>query len=221
MLEQKHRQELKHMKIAIIYVRPGQTNPRDMFKNDPPDSFWKFVNILGQRINISEHDGYKGDVVTGEVYYTKWKGLQVIFHLAPLLDAEGHRRLIGNDIAIIFYHDDLLGSFDPSEVGSLGAVPQIYAIIQPYKNNRYRLAILSGLNIKEYGPALPVKSYTEEDLRETLFTKIHNGFFEAAIFSPPMNRLFFTPREQTLKEIVSHYPYESKTERKKREKNRM
>lgn len=39
-------------------------------------------------------------------YYTVWKGLEIILHVSTLMSAEQQRRLIGNDIGLIFYQDE-------------------------------------------------------------------------------------------------------------------
>jgi hypothetical protein len=54
--------------------------------------------------------------------------------VSAMMNAEGHRRLIGNDIAIlIFLEEDEDFTFDPTGVGNLGTVPQVFAVVQPYK----------------------------------------------------------------------------------------
>jgi hypothetical protein len=52
-----------------------------------------------------------------------------MFHIAPWLNKEQHRRLVGNDICVIIYYEDVLFpknprpfSFDLSGVGSVGQV---------------------------------------------------------------------------------------------------
>jgi len=85
----------------------------------------------------------------------------VIYHLAPMMGAEGHRRLIGNDICITFFLEEgtplfprsppcrpylssppsplffislFLGHnvvFDPTQIAELGQVPQVFAVVQP------------------------------------------------------------------------------------------
>jgi len=47
---------------------------------------------------------------------------------------------------------------------------------------------------------------------------VHNGYLEAKRYSPPINRLFFTPRGQKLKDIVARYPFENTKDRQAREK---
>jgi len=52
----------------------------------------------------SDWKGYRGEVgdlgadAKVYVYHAVWRGLETIFHVAPLMDAEQHRRLCGNDI---------------------------------------------------------------------------------------------------------------------------
>jgi hypothetical protein len=56
------------------------------------------------------------------------------------LNAEEKRRLIGNDIMMIFYFDAPLAcNFSLSGVDTFGEVPQCFAVVQP-----------NGENTKEY-----------------------------------------------------------------------
>jgi hypothetical protein len=50
-----------------------------------------------------------------------------MFHLAPWMEKEQHRRLIGNDIGFIVYYDDptCMTSFNPAFLEGLGTVPQV------------------------------------------------------------------------------------------------
>lgn len=90
------------MKMGVLYVRPGQTSPTEWFQNGingdclHPD-FWNFMNTLGDTIDLSEWSGYRGDMgAEGSTYYTKWDNqIDCIFHVSSLMNAEGHRRLIG------------------------------------------------------------------------------------------------------------------------------
>jgi hypothetical protein len=56
--------------------------------------------------------------------------------VAPILNAEEKRRLIGNDIAILFFLDepDTSVKFSVSGIDSFGEVPQVYAVVQPCGN---------------------------------------------------------------------------------------
>ena len=62
-----------------------------------------------------------------------------MYHVAPILSADEHRRLIGNDLAIIFFLDEG-AEFDPSQVTALGKVPMIYIVVTPYQD-AYRLVL--------------------------------------------------------------------------------
>lgn len=95
--------------MGVLYVKKGQQTPKEWFSNglspDLPLSplFWEFMNKFGHEINLATWTGYFGDMgAKGKTYYTKWDDtIDCIFHLAPMMDAEGHRRLIGNDIGIL------------------------------------------------------------------------------------------------------------------------
>ena len=49
-----------------------------------------------------------------------------------MMGAEGHRRLIGNDVGVIFYLD---GDFqlDPTHISLLGTVPQVFGVVQRFR----------------------------------------------------------------------------------------
>lgn len=57
----------------------------------------------------------------------------MVYHVAPLLNAEEKRRLIGNDIAVMFFLDepDTSVKFPLSGLDTFGEVPQVFAVIQP------------------------------------------------------------------------------------------
>jgi len=42
--------------------------------------------------------GKTGEDAATETYYAKWNDIDIIFHMAPGMSAEQHRRLCGNDI---------------------------------------------------------------------------------------------------------------------------
>lgn len=63
----------------------------------------------------------------------------MMFHVAPWLTSEMHRRLIGNDICVLVYYDEPNPalSLNPLVFDGLGTVPQVFAVVQPFKN-KYR-----------------------------------------------------------------------------------
>jgi hypothetical protein len=63
----------------------------------------------------------------------------VCYHIAPNLNAEEKRRLIGNDIAMIYYFDSTNEKcqFDLSGIDTFGEVPQVFTVIQPSPHNNF------------------------------------------------------------------------------------
>lgn len=50
------------------------------------------------RISLLTAQGESGEDSKTPAYYRRWNNIDVIFHLAPLMSPEQHRRLCGNDI---------------------------------------------------------------------------------------------------------------------------
>ena len=90
-----------------------------------------------------------------------------------MMGAEGHRRLMGNDIACIFYQEET--PFEVTCVDKLGTVPQIFFVVRPEKvNNKtgYRFATINRVNVKSYGPELPKDLlFDNSNFKDFLLTK--------------------------------------------------
>jgi len=108
-----------------------------------------------------------------------------------------------NDIVIIFYLEK--GKFDPTLVGKLGTVPQVFAVVRPEPNQHFSVGFFSNINIKETLPRIPVHQLSPLDTKQLILTKLHNGLIMTRQ-CPPLNRLFFVPRGEKLKEILAKYP---------------
>jgi hypothetical protein len=220
-IEKKHSQKVTKFKVAVLYVKNGQKTMPDVFANKPPEGhgFYKLLDSMADKINLKGWTKYRGDFGSDsdeKSYYTEWKvscpslllrlssckGVSMMFHVAPWLNSEMHRRLIGNDICVLVYFDepDPATSLDPIVFDGLGTVPQVFTVVQPINEQQYRLGFFHRSNLKRYGPDCPPSDYvfSREDLRDYLFTKLHNGF-AMGMQCPPMNRLFITPRAATLK----------------------
>jgi len=107
--------------------------------------------------------------------------------------------------------------FDPTAASLLGTVPQIFAIIQPV-GDKYRIGFFANINIKPFDPPLPMQEmYDPQFTKDLVLTKLYNGLVQAN-YCPPMNRLFYVPRKETIESIVVTYPMETRRERRAREK---
>jgi len=216
-LEEKHCQKRAVMKIGIVYCKKDQIEASTMFANRADDcspEFWRFLDEnLGQKINLEGWTKYRGDMrPPGTAWYDQWNQIEVIYHVAPILNPEEIRRLIGNDIAMIFYLDDGGANddcfFPLNNVDQFGDVPQVFAVVQPQRMKNdisYRMAFFSKNNINPTTPNTPMMPMTAAYAKKALLTKLHNGLVQTT-YCPPMNRLFSVPRKATLTAIVEKYP---------------
>jgi len=200
-VEKNHPQMRTTLKIGIIYCKKGQSDPQEMFQNGRngdvcSDSFWEFLKLLGKEIELSDWTGYRGDFgadVHGKTFFQNWKNVQIMYHVAPMMDGESHRRLIGNDVAIIFFLEK--GKFSLSNISSLGTVPQIFSVVKPTKTGKYKIASFCNINIKPYFPAMPSFQIDPPVLKELLLTKLYNGVMMTT-YCPPLARFFFFAKKK-------------------------
>jgi len=109
----------------VLYAKPGQKDIEGIWKNAPPanSQFYKFLDAIADRVVVDEAwKKYRGEMgvlgadLTTKVYYKKWNDVEVIFHVAPLMDEEQHRRLCGNDLGtsiFSFFHSLCRGLMFP------------------------------------------------------------------------------------------------------------
>lgn len=102
-LEEKHRQNPVAFKIAILYSVGTELSLPDFFAHkEASPGFWKFIELIGTKIELNGWKRYRGDFVcsntTQQSYYKEFKNIEIMYHLSMMMDSEQHRRLIGNDV---------------------------------------------------------------------------------------------------------------------------
>ncbi len=109
-LEMEHSRNANCYRFAVVYGKADQKTEAEMFLNrEGSPEFEQFLSLLGDRIELKGWSGYSGglnqedSVTCSHSYYTTWQGLEIMFHVSTMMSAEQQRRLIGNDIGMIFF----------------------------------------------------------------------------------------------------------------------
>lgn len=117
-----------------------------------------------------------------------------MFHVSNLMNAEQQRRLIGNDTAIIYFHDSEKKPF-PSDAPR-SVMGQVFAVVKPVDGgSKLQFGIMSRKTVREFGPAMPINpvfdvltSAGREVFRSFLLSKVLNGY-RSATLSPPLDKM--------------------------------
>ncbi|KOC65369.1 GTPase-activating Rap/Ran-GAP domain-like protein 3 [Habropoda laboriosa] len=203
-----------NFKFGVIYARNGQTTDDEMLSNEKGSpGFDKFLEILGERIQLKNWDKYrggldvKGDMTGKESYYTVYAGHEVMYHVSTMLPYSKdnpqqleRKRHIGNDIVNIVYTDDpnAIDTFNPNCIRS--QFTHVFAVVSTEENGKgWRVAIYCDESVPLFGPSLPCPPVFEDPyaLREFLLVKLING--EKATFNTPT---FAQKRERTLDALL-------------------
>merc|ERR1711916_329267 len=110
----------------------------------------------GDEIQLLGHKGFKGQLsVTeeGKSFYKKWRDWEIMYHVACLMNGEQQRRLIGNDVAMIFFHDSDKEEFNTNCPRS--TMTQQFILVQPLPNMRYKVACFHRIALARFPPAMP------------------------------------------------------------------
>lgn len=110
---------VSHFKFGVLYQKFGQTTEEELFGNSGTSSaFEAFLNLLGKRIQLKDHKGYRGGLDiqnnhTGdEAIYEVFKEREIMFHVSTMLPYTENdpqqlqrKRHIGNDIVAIVFQE--------------------------------------------------------------------------------------------------------------------
>jgi len=195
-IEEKHSLAKQELVIGVIYCKHGQVDPMKMLANsDPSSAFNEFLKLMG----VLRSKGTTLDD-SGTSNRRRWNRRAVVWHVAPDMSEDQQRRLIGNDVALLFFKDE--GEpFDPQQIIALGSIPQVFVVVQPHKD-KYRIGFFNKSSMLAYGPSLLKNAlFTSKLIVDYILVKIYNGVVTSMV-CPPMNKLFERPRAAAMAEVI-------------------
>jgi len=220
-----HKSEFK---VGVLYIKDGQETEEEFFtNNDHSPEFERFLDFLGERIQLRGFTGFSGgldtlyDLTGDKAVFTRWNNNQFMFHVSTLLPADEHddqklqrKRHIGNDIVCLVFLSSSRAKFRPSAIKS--NFLHVYIVIRPLppsvsvnnnnesKVRQYQVAVITRGLVIPYGPPLPSTGRFDEnqDFRNWLMTKIVNAE-RASYKSPKFATMQERTRRQMLDEIIN------------------
>ncbi|XP_053959716.1 rap1 GTPase-activating protein 1 isoform X2 [Anastrepha ludens] len=179
-------------KFGVLYQRYGQTTEEELFSNNNSSpAFEEFLDVLGQRIKLKDHRGYRGglDIQNGHTgdtaIYEVFKEREIMFHVSTMLPyTEGdpqqlqRKRHIGNDIVAIVFQESNT-PFSPDMIAS--HFLHAFIVVQPLEpntpNTRYKVSVTARDDVPFFGPTLPNPAVFRkgQDFKEFILTKLINA----------------------------------------------
>ncbi|XP_037708579.1 rap1 GTPase-activating protein 1 isoform X3 [Drosophila subpulchrella] len=183
---------VSHFKFGVLYQRYGQTTEEELFGNQQTSpAFDEFLDILGERIRLKDHRGYRGglDIQNGHTgdtaVYEVFKEREIMFHVSTLLPhTEGdpqqlqRKRHIGNDIVAIVFQETNT-PFSPDMIAS--HFLHAFIVVQPIEPNtphtRYKVSVTARDDVPFFGPTLPSPAVFRkgQEFKEFILTKLINA----------------------------------------------
>lgn len=220
-------------KFGVMYQKFGQVTEEAIFGNRAHSpAMEEFLQLLGQKVRLSEHTGYRGGLDTRHgqtgthAIFEKYLGNEIMFHVSTLLpyvdgDEQQLQRKchIGNDIVAIVFQE-VNTPFAPDMIAS--HFLHAYIVVQPIDPctsiTRYRVSLVAQKDVPPFGPPLPPGAIFDKGLafKDFLLAKLVNGeraCYQAAKFQVLHQRTRATLlanlakdlREQTVEYISSNY----------------
>ncbi|XP_076762842.1 rap1 GTPase-activating protein 1 isoform X3 [Xylocopa sonorina] len=194
---------VSRFKFGVLHQRAGQVTEEQLFGNRQiTPAFQEFLDLLGQKIDLKDHKGYRGGLDTrhgqtgDSAVYEVFRGREVLFHVASLLpyspgDSQQlqRKRHIGNDIVAIIFQEEPT-PFSPDMIAShfLHAFIVVQVVDPCTPNARYKVSITARNDVPWFGPALPTPAVFLRgvEFKEFLLTKLvnaENSAYKAEKFS--------------------------------------
>jgi len=183
---------VSNFKFGVLYQRYGQTTEEQLFGNvHSSAALDEFLELLGQRIQLKDHKGYRGGLDTqfghtgDEAVYEVFKDREIIFHVSTLLpyrDSDPQqlqrKRHIGNDIVAIVFQESNT-PFSPDMIAShfLHAFIVVQVLDPNSPNTRYKVSVTARDDVPFFGPTLPSPAVFKKgpEFKEFLLTKLINA----------------------------------------------
>lgn len=122
---------VSEFKFGVLYQKYGQSTEEELFcNNNTSPALDQFLSLLGQRIQLKDHRGYRGglDIQNGhtgeEAIYEIFKEREIMFHVSTLLPYRDNdpqqlqrKRHIGNDIVAVVFQEENT-PFSPDMIAS-------------------------------------------------------------------------------------------------------
>lgn len=183
---------VSNFKFGVLYQTYGQTTEEELFaNNNSSPALEEFLDVLGQRIRLKDHRGYRGglDIQNGhtgdQAVYEVFKEREIMFHVSTMLPyTEGdpqqlqRKRHVGNDIVAIVFQDANT-PFSPDMIAS--HFLHAFIVIQPLEpntpNTRYKVSVTARDDVPFFGPTLPNPAVFQKgpEFKEFLLTKLINA----------------------------------------------
>ncbi|XP_065217171.1 rap1 GTPase-activating protein 1 isoform X3 [Planococcus citri] len=224
---------VSQFKFGVLYQRLGQTSEEELFSNQRASpAFQQFLNLLGKKIQLKDHKGYRGGLDTQfgqtgeEAVYETFKDREIMFHVSTMLPYTENdpqqlqrKRHIGNDIVAIVFQEENT-PFSPDMIAShfLHAFIVVQVIDPNSPNTRYKVHVTARDDVPFFGPTLPNPPIFRHgpEFKEFLLTKLinaENACYKAQKFanlelrtrSSLLNSLCDELRDKT-KEFIGHEP---------------
>ena len=194
---------VNNYKFGCVYQKQGQTTEEQLFGNQTHSrAMDEFLDMLGHKIDLSQHRGYKGglDTVHGQTgnysVYQIFHKREIMFHVSTLLPYSEtdkqqlqRKRHIGNDIVALVFQEANT-PFSPEIIAS--NFLHAYIVVQPINpctdNTSYRVSVTARSDVPYFGPSLPCPAVFKKgpEFKEFLLTKLinaENACYKAERFS--------------------------------------
>jgi hypothetical protein len=128
----------KRMTVGVLVARGAGQSDEEVFANRSTAALERLMGVLASKVPAAGWSGYMGGMsaMAPHLYYTSWRGFELVFHVAPDLSPEQQRQFVGNDKCVVVLAEGPEAP-QPRFRGNVNSVAVVVRCLEPEEAQRY------------------------------------------------------------------------------------
>ncbi len=183
----------KTLTVGVVVIQPDQDEAAAMAANPMSKAAEQFLASIATPTEALGYSGYAGGMSTkepGTFYYAGWRGMEIVFHVAPLMSETQRRQFIGNDKVLLYVLD---GWREGKQLTPKfrGQVNSVAICVVPVCHPVYKFMAFHRLGMGDTRPAFAEDAMElDQAAKDLLMSKIVNAHVDSynLLYSERMKR---------------------------------
>jgi hypothetical protein len=170
---------------AVVFASKDQWREEDMFDTPMSDVHRDFLRAIGKEMRLTDDwEHHNGGLPSGKsVYYTSFRGFEIVFHVASMLTKDERRQYIGNDKVLLYVCENGIKPIVPRFRGEVNSA----AVVIQKRSNGWKMGCFTRERVT-WRPQYPGTVMELDQVREYVLSSVIDA--NAAVMkSPPYDLL--------------------------------
>ena len=205
----------RSVNCAVVFATQDQWKEEDMFASIMTDTHKSVLNCIGEEVVLPEDwEHHSGGLPPGKrMYYSSFRGYEIVFHVASMLTQDEQRQFIGNDKVLIYICEQGVKPIVPRFRGDVNSV----AIVLQRREAGWKMGVFCRERVAWTNCIFPGNVVPLNELRDYILAVVIDAN-TVVRESPPYCNIIKRVLQDQLKQV---YPSKAAGDRKSQAKRRI